>query len=645
MSNQPYISPQMGLEVAPAQTRVAASPARELVISGDPGVGKTRTLAARVRHWTQSGVEARRILVVTTTPVLVGDMRRLLNMAGSGCRAVRVTTPRQIALWALRAGGWDSTSSRTWTVWDHRKAMRVVERFGKTWVGRVVGRREAGEILWCLHSPTYPELPDTADRDWDEILIQYRRLKDRLRVLDWTELARVAYSALPRALAQADENGEPVLDHLAVDNVEDMTLDEYLLVRGMVTRDAHLALAINANEQVSEDQEGTWDKGVSQLGLSPSAEAIRLTLGHHLNPSVPELAAEIVGAENGKHFAIEPRTIPLIDVRDPIEVRRIRGTRDDLDRAVLQHIEAMLLDGAALQDMACLSYRPHTRERFRRLLAQRGIEYTVLEGQGDLTGDVVLEAVIPFLELVVNPRDIGALLAWHESLFRSRQIEAGSAATMRICLWLLENRPNPLEAMEREAGRHMKGSPIGETLVVAARSYAAVSAMVRRGGNTVEAIWRRAFSLIGNVPDSYLEARLKLIAPHLGHAARPEQLRQSVEQMYQASCWPRVPGAGLTLATFKDAKGIYWEKVWILDAGAADIPIDTSDDLRHRQSWIARSFYVGVTRALINLFFCYAATTEGETPALPIGGNFQPRADDGPVKFLPPSKLLTSIVV
>ena len=628
------------------QRAAAESTAGALAITGGPGVGKTRTLVARVRHWLDAEVLPEDILVVTPTGAQVEVFLQLLDANGGVPTTITVSTPRRLALEFLRFGySLEFAIPSMFTVWGRTRTLRALELFGERLIGRPIDGYEAINFLLMTESSDSGKQWPGAKADWAGLLGAFTDLKKGQHIIEARHLASMARVCLQLQTGEYQGPESPPWGHLAIDNLEDLTRDEVLLLFAVADRQPKVAVAVNVNEQVRGvwgPENDEWEEFLTWV--EGDMEVRELRGNYRLPPPLVHLEKQ-VRVNCGLGFHLGTDSTSLRPRGRPARLHHVRGTREQMDRLVLGQMQELAEDNAAWEDMACLSYRPHTRERFRRLLVQEQVPYTVLGDLGDTTGDALLDKVVPLVELVANPRDMGALQAWHDSLYQEMGVKAGLPVTRRICRWLASGEGGLAEGISREAARHRDGTPVREVLELSVAAYGEVSAIARQGNQSVEAVWRKAFDLMGPVSGTGISDYLDTISAHLYETAGDAVcLLQSVETMCQGSRWRWTDRKGISLATFQDSKGLQWNNVWLLDVGAADITVDASEDLQRLTSAsVARPLYVGLTRSRLDLFLYYAYTPVEDRASWPFIRRSTPAFDEQPLRYVPQGEFLNEV--
>ena len=590
------------------QRTAATSKESVLAVTGGPGAGKTRALLGRLGFLLAGGVDPQSVILVTSTWEGIKDIRRRWQ-ADLGMAAepdFRTSSPLALAYAVLSAYAPTIELQVPDTVWGHEEARQVIGLLTKDWVGREMGAKEAMEVLWWAQSrPRGPGgMPRREEPDWPEVVGQYTDLKSQQSVMDVDDLVPAAIRVLEEMTKRGLQWAQMQWDHMVIDNFEDVTTQDWRLLELLARpTTGTLTVGMNLNERV-RGMQGADDEVWTALSTGetgwPSAHIYELGLNHHRNGSVYALSRLLRQTGQSNWFTHEVDGFPLGPQVTGSELVIVRGTRSEMDQVMLQQMSAHISDGRRWDEMACISYGRSSLERFRDVLVRHQIPHDLLSASPGRGEDNHKESTLALFQLVVNPRDLGALTVWLGNVYRARQVgtRVGLVVARRVHDLAKEYKGDLGEALSHETRRHRASSPIGICLVVASTVYQDLRSIVDEG--TLE--WGEALN----------HAR-RLVAWALSGGARPEQsngdarsgtpvTRQWLADIlcYQSALgWSPTRGReGLTLATVKEAKGLHWPLVWVMDGNKEDFPDIADSDLPQRHEWIPRAFYVAMTRAL-----------------------------------------------
>jgi superfamily I DNA/RNA helicase len=599
--------PQQGVFAADRldQYQRAAATAREPVVAvtGGPGAGKTRTLLGRLGFLLAGGMDPQSVVLVTSTQGAVEDLRRRwradLGMATGP--DFRIGTPLELAYTVLRSCAESIGLQPPDTVWDLDQARQVLCLLTGDWLGREMGPREAMEVLWWARGPV--AMPCREEPDWAEVVEQCNDLKRQQGVMGVDDLVPAAIGVLQDMTRRDLRWPQLQWDHMVIDNLEDMTAQDWQLLKMLARPGGSLTVGINLNERVRGMRgadDGVWAALRMGDAVWPAAQIYELGLNHHGNGSVYALSRLLRQSDRSNWSADEVDGFPLGPQVTGSELVIVRGTRSEMDQVVLQQMSARISQGRRWDEMACISYGRASLQRFRDTLVRHQIPHNLLSASPGRGEDPLKESALALLQLVANPRDLGALTVWLGSVYRARQVgtRVGLVVARHVHDLAREHEGDLGEALSHETRRHRAAGPIGICLAVASMAYQDLCRVVDEGTLERSEAWSRAQGLV---------------AMALVGGARPEQSNGDARSgtpvtrqwLADALCslaamdWSNVPDPqGLTLATVNEAKGLHWPLVWVLDGSEDEFPDFAESDLPQRREWIPRAFYVAATRAL-----------------------------------------------
>ena len=238
----------------PQQERVLAHDVGALLVTGDPGTGKTAILRERFARLLESGADPERVaFVVGSAPARNAERDALLARFQGSLPELRVVTVHGLARHVLNArfrrldypeppdllpAGdqfalvqelLNDQDPAAWPAYGHMLGMRAFADEVRQFLSRA---QEA------LLSPEDIEAraAKAGLTGWNELARFYREYQD---VIDGRNV--VDFAALLQRAAQVSIDGEPLLDHLLVDDYQDTTLAAEAIVAGLAPPDLIVA--------------------------------------------------------------------------------------------------------------------------------------------------------------------------------------------------------------------------------------------------------------------------------------------------------------------------------------------------------------------------------------------------------------------
>ena len=242
------------LQPDPEQQRVLAQGAGALLVTGGPGTGKTAVLRERLARLLEAGVDPERVALVVGSRRARAEAREVLLARSVGSLPeLRVVTIHGLARQVVNA---------TFRRLDHREPPEqlsaadqfalvqelLVEQSPDVWpaYGHMLGVRGFADEVRQFLSRTQEALltPDEIEvraekaglTGWIELARFYREYLD---VIDARNV--VDFAALLQRAAQVASDGEPLFDHLLVDDYQDTTFAAEAILEGLGAPDLIVA--------------------------------------------------------------------------------------------------------------------------------------------------------------------------------------------------------------------------------------------------------------------------------------------------------------------------------------------------------------------------------------------------------------------
>ncbi len=318
--------PAMTFQPDPLQARVLAHERGVMLVTGQPGTGKTAVLRERFAGLIERGADPERVaLVVATREAKERTRDVLLHRLGTSLPVVRVLTVHGLAFHVMslryRALRYDEPPSVLSASEQFARVAGLLAKEGRgDWpvYGAMLGMRGFADqvrqfVLRAQEAMLTPEeLLRRAEavelRAWRELALFYGRYLDGLateRIVDFAGL-------LARA-AQAGQEAEPTLDHLIVDDYQDATVASARLVESASS--TSLVVAGDAGSHVFAFQ-GKTDRPLRRLlEPSPARESVELLTAHR-GAAAP---AAWSSAHESEEFASAARELRRVHVQEDVD--------------------------------------------------------------------------------------------------------------------------------------------------------------------------------------------------------------------------------------------------------------------------------------------------------------------------------------
>jgi superfamily I DNA/RNA helicase/RecB family exonuclease len=378
----------MAFEPDPGELRVLEHQSGPLLVTGDPGTGKSALLLERFARLIESGADPERVGLVVRSP----EARRYgrgaaLDRLARPLTDLRVLTVHGLALHVM---------SKRHRALDYERVPELLTAFDQlSKVRDLLNGESPAEWPTCgnmLRLRGFAEEVRQLLNRAQEGLIAPEDMKARAEsagLPGWSELARffrvyldvlageglVDFAGLvAQAAAASGAPGEPPFDHLLVDDFQEATLAEESLLMRMAP--ASLVVAGDPGSHVFSFQ-GTTDVPIRRLTRQlPQAEHVDLKVQYRGGDAVAEAWA---AAHPSEEYAAVARELRRIHVEDGIPwgdlavvVRRhgshvgglVRAMDDaDVPRSASQAGLSLLADPAVLPFVLALRWLAHPGDR------------------------------------------------------------------------------------------------------------------------------------------------------------------------------------------------------------------------------------------------------------------------------------------
>jgi DNA helicase-2/ATP-dependent DNA helicase PcrA len=596
-----------------------------LMIAG-AGSGKTRTLAARVAHLIEEGVQPERILLLTFTRRAATDMLRRAESLVAAQRGDRT-----------RSGG----TGRVWGGTFHGVAHRLLRRHPAA-VGLRQGftvldqadceslfgllrtemdlaesgvrfpRKETIAAIYSRVVNAQTKLTTTLDErfpwcrghaeDLRDLFRAYTERKRTHNVIDYDDL--LLYW---RALLESDAGAaiRSRFDHVLVDEYQDTNVVQAEILTAMFEAPGADGAPLNLTV-VGDDAQAIYSFRAAEVenilsfaGSFPGTRVVTLEQNYRSTPEILAVAnAVMTRAERGFRknlYAERPSgSIPeLITCRDPAEEAGV----------VCDQILERREHGVDLRDQAVLFRTGHHSDALELELSRRDIPFIKFGGLKFLETAHVKD-LVALLRILDNPEDE---LAWHRVLqmvpgigpatatsimeAARRAAETGGQDQLRAFIDLEPAvRAEAAEPLRRLRSA-LAGAAAGPEDVMP--PAAQIDLLLSFCNTTFAARYDDAVARLGD-----LEALAQLAA---GHARRADFLADLVLDPPQSTSDlagpPHLDDDYLTLSTVHSAKGAEWDSVYVIHAADGNIPSDMALSEPGGVDEELRVFYVALTRA------------------------------------------------
>jgi DNA helicase II / ATP-dependent DNA helicase PcrA len=585
-----------GAELAPDQLAAVAHRRGPARIIAPAGSGKTRVLTERTRHLVRDrGVQA---AVVS----LVAYNRRAREEMGDRLRDVVGLDIRTLNSLALAIAGGTGAFRRPGasappTTIDEREVRALLERL-------VPARRRRANTdpleAWVdalsacrlgLRSPADIEAEYSDVTGFVDVLGRYRDELRRRNLLDFDEQVLAAIEVLLTDPAARDA-ARAVAPVLLVDEFQDLTPAHVLLVR-LLAGPAVEVFGVGDDDQTIYGYTGaspSWLVGFAHY--FPGAHDHPLTVNYRCPPAVVDAATNLL-SHNRLRVSKDIHPAPGRPADDG--TLQVANPGPDLDRALVDHVQALLAQGATPAEIAVLSRVNAALLAPLVFLGEAGVPVRRPPGVDDrLLDRSGTSAALAWLRLATAPERRLEAADLRAALRRPPR-----SLHPRIADWVCEQRSvADLLALAGRVNNEREREAIASLADDLARLRHAAAAADTAG--LLDLVYHDVglLSAASQLDSSQRTARRaahsdELQALRAVAALHPEPegfdrwLRGRLAEL------ARVPdGATVTLATIHATKGLEWPHVVVHDVRRDLYPHHLADDVEEER----RVFHVAITR-------------------------------------------------
>jgi DNA helicase-2/ATP-dependent DNA helicase PcrA len=612
-----------------------------LLILAGAGSGKTRVLTHRIAFLVFSDqAQASEILAITFTNKAAQEMRgRVERLLGHGTRGMWLMTFHAACARMLRSDAERLGYTRQFTIYDQADARRLVKRSIED-LG-VDPKRFTPVAIHSQISAAKNQLRDAAEyrrlvggyfeQTVAEVYERYERELHRMNAMDFDDLLFRTVSMM-ECFEEVRERYAHAFRHVLVDEYQDTNHAQYrflqLLVGGgreapakgrRVSLEGHRNLAV-----VGDDSQSIYGfRGADVRNILdfqddfPDARVVKLEQNYRSTQTILSAANAVIANNRG---GIAKRLWSALGEGEPIRVRELEDEYAEARFAVGEIVRLIDEDPAhPSRAEIAVFYRTNAMSRvLEDTLVRQEVAYQVIGGTKFYERAEIKDA-IAYLAWLANPHDVVSFTRIVNSPRRgigqaSVAKVAAHASTLGVSVW--EAAENPAQvpglgtAAQKALGRFMDTmaelrrrildedhpTPVGDLLEAILSQSGYVDAL--EAERTIEAQGR-------------IENLEQLVQVGIEFDATAEPSRESLDAFLQqialmADADSRRDEESLvTLMTLHNAKGLEYPIVFIVGCEDGIFPharaLDEGDVEEER-----RLFYVGVTRAMRDLYLTYA---------------------------------------
>lgn len=606
----------MDLEHLNEQQRAAvtAGPGPVIVYAG-PGSGKTRVLTQRLAWLVrEQGVYPGAIMAVTFTNRAAGEMRsRVEALLGGRLRGARVGTFHSICGRLLRAEAEYLPWSSDYVIFD-ADDQRTAVRMALADMGMQHEWRQARDVVNKI-SRAKCELitaqdyvaPDYAHLLTQEIYPRYQNILLEADAMDFGDLLMQTVFLLQENEDLYRKYGN-LIEHLLVDEFQDTNLAQYRLVR-LFARPQQNVFVVGDEDQAIYSWRGADWRNVTSFRVDfPQAQEFRLEQNYRSTQTIVEAARAVIRHNPDR---VDKALFTGRERGSQIQLYSAFDSREEAEHVVQNTRRLMREGGLQLRDIAVM-YRSHFQSRALEVaFIDAGIGYRLVRGVAFYSRREI-QGMMACLRFSHNPNDqvsflrivnefgpgIGDKTMGAFKLWRARENLGCGEALVR----LVDGAEPPFPTRMVRSLQNLAGRCIAWWRVAATGNLPALFDRILPTTANEDWLWKVSDD------EEQVGERGENLAELRGQLEQAMQEDQSLgdflaERALYTDVDIRDPDLdAVSLMTLHATKGTEFPVVFIAGVVDGQLPHVRSMDSPDQLAEERRLFYVGITRAMDELY-------------------------------------------
>ncbi len=590
-----------------------------LLILAGAGSGKTRALTRRIAYLVATGqAHPSEILAITFTNKAASEMRERVEVqVGRRTRAMWVMTFHAACARILRSDAERLGYTRGFTIYDESDSVRLIKQCmdelgtdPKRFPPRAIKRQISDAKNQLLDADAYRlKISGYFEQTAAEVYELYEQRIHGMNAMDFDDLLFQSVN-LFQLFPEVLERYRRSFKHVLVDEYQDTNHAQYQWLRLLAEEHRNLAVVGDDSQSIYAFRHADIRNILEFEHDYPDAEVVKLEQNYRSTQTILDAANAVI---NNNRAQIEKHLWTQNGKGEPIHMREMEDEHSEA-RYVAGQIERHVEGGGSRNDIAVF-YRANAQSRvLEDTLVRYGVSYQVIGGTRFYERAEVKDA-LSYLTLLTNPQDVVAF----QRVVNSPKRGIGDTSQARIV-----GHANTIGEPVFDIALDPQAVPgLGTAAVKAVGRFMETMEKLRDGAehSSVGDLLQETLSDVGYF--SALEAERTIEAQ--GRLENLEEL-VSVAREYDASA--EDPGVEeflqqvalfsaqdsidddegvVTLMTLHNAKGLEYDVVFLIGMEDGVFPhsrsIESGDIEEER-----RLFYVGVTRARLELYLTHART-------------------------------------
>jgi DNA helicase-2/ATP-dependent DNA helicase PcrA len=583
-----------------------------LVIAG-PGSGKTRVITCRIAALVDSGVPSHNICAITFTNKAADEMRqRAFSFAASA--GAHISTFHSLCVRILRRYSEVAGITPNFSIYDDSDQSKCVKQAIVDCNLNTADFSPARTLdaISTLKNKLIDadafalQADDFFSKTLSKIYSRYQQILKDLNAVDFDDLLMKAAFLLENNPAVREELGNRY-KYLLIDEYQDTNHAQYRIAKALASAHNNICATGDPDQSIYRwrgadirnilDFEHDW----------PNAVVVRLEENFRSAPCILEVADRLIANNQGRK---EKR---LIATRPPEGKVVIEPYEDEVEEAlgVAENIRHLVDEGTSLSNIA-IFYRVNAQSRaIEEAFIRSKIPYQIVRGV-EFYNRKEIRDVLAYLKVIVNPADKIALLRIINTPTRG----IGKTTIDKVQDYASRRNISLYEAIRTVSQISNVPKPTAAKLTAFLNM---IEGFRKDDSGSVAEMVERVFtdsglekSLIAEGADgkdaaANVEELISAAAVYDKQTENPalvDYLQQialfSDADAYNASV------ERVALMTLHSAKGLEFDNVFIVGVEEGLLPHERSVDNDDETEEERRLFFVGITRAKVNLFIAFA---------------------------------------
>ena len=604
-----------------AQRQVVAAPAGNILVLAGAGSGKTRVLVHRVAWYLQTEQAAPfNILAVTFTNKAAAEMRaRIANLLQCPTGGMWVGTFHGLAHRLLRLHWQEAGLPDSFQILDNEDQLRTLRRVIRG-MNLDENQYSAKEAQWFINARKDEGLrPHHIDFHDEPMLEQkvgiyrsYQQTCDRAGLVDFAELLLKTHE-LFRDQDKLRWHYQQRFCHILVDEFQDTNALQYAWLRLLAGRDNYL-FAVGDDDQSIYSFRGARMENMQRFQQDfPAPSLYRLEQNYRSTTNILNAANALIANNTsrlGKNLWTEGKE------GEKLELYAAYSEHDEA-RFVVERISMARLNNVRLQDNAILYRVSATSRVLEEALIQTQLPYRVFGGVR-FYERMEIKTALAYLRLTVNRDDDTSFERIVNTPTRGiglRSLEAirGLARRKDIPLWqaacaLVTDKLMPARALTassrflgliEQMAQSIRGKSLDEAMDTVISASGLVEHYHKEKGE-------RGLVRVENLEELVNAAGQFEVDKDVHGDMEPMVAFLSQTALEAGEIQADASGGAVNLMTLHTAKGLEFERVYLVGMEEGLFPHQRSSDDLGQLEEERRLCYVGVTRARTKLTLSYA---------------------------------------